>query len=143
MQSTEDFGKYLTEYYMPLEFEQVTAILLDNRQRMISFEIVHNGSVNSSDINVRRIVEIALTKGATSIILAHNHPNGELIPSDTDITTTKYLMNAFMPIDLHLREHLLIAGDKYLPIIRYISENARYEPRYIAVRSDDLPEIPF
>lgn len=140
MQSTEDFGKYLTEYYMPLEFEQVTAILLDNRQRMISFEIVHNGSVNSSDINVRRIVEIAMTKGASSLILAHNHPNGELLPSDSDISTTKYLMNVFAPIDLHMREHILVAGDRYLPIIRYISENAQYEPRYIAVRSEDIEQ---
>ena len=79
-----------------------------------------------------------MTKGASSLILAHNHPNGELLPSDSDISTTKYLMNVFAPIDLHMREHILVAGDRYLPIIRYISENAQYEPRYIAVRSEDI-----
>ena len=139
MQTLESAGDFLVEHYLPLENEQVTMILLDNRQRMISFEILHNGSANSSDINVRRIVEIALSKSAASVILAHNHPSGELIPSDSDIATTKYLMNAFAPIDLHLREHILVAGDRYLPIVRYISENARYEPRYIAVRAEDKP----
>ena len=139
MQSLDTAGNFLVEHYMSLRHEQVTMILLDNRQRMISFEIVHNGSVNSSDVNVRRIVEIAFSKGAASIILAHNHPSGELIPSDSDIATTKHLMNAFSPIDLNMREHILVAGDRHMPIIRYISENAIYEPRYIAVRAEDVP----
>jgi len=140
MQSLDTAGNFLVEHYMSLRHEQVTMILLDNRQRMISFEIVHNGSVNSSDVNVRRIVEIAFSKGAASLILAHNHPSGELMPSDSDIATTKHLMNAFSPIDLNMREHILVAGDRHMPIIRYISENAIYEPRYIAVRAEDVPE---
>ena len=143
MQSLDTVGAFLIEHYLPLSHEQVTMILLDNRQHMISFEIVHNGSANSSDLNIRRIVEIALTKGAASIILAHNHPSGELLPSDTDIATTKFLMRAFDPIDLHLREHILVAGDQYLPIVRYISENAKYEARYIAVRAEDVSEKSF
>ena len=143
MQSLERAGDFLVEHYMPLRCEQVCMILLDNRQRMISFEVVHEGSANSSDLNIRRIVEIALAKGAASVILAHNHPNGELMPSDTDIATTRYLIKAFEPIDLHLREHILVAGDRYLPIVQYISENARYEARYIAVRADDPGKIEF
>ncbi len=141
MQSMQTVGDFLVEHYMPVSYEQVTMLLLDARQRMISFEVVHNGSANSSDLNIRRIVEIALAKGASSIILAHNHPNGELTPSDTDVATTKYLMKAFEPIDLHLREHVLVAGDRYLPIVRYIAENAEFRPRYIAVRADDPVEL--
>lgn len=137
MQSLSVAGDFLVEHYMPLQHEQVTVILLDNRQRMISFEVIHDGSANSSDLNIRRIVEIALAKGAASVILAHNHPNGELVPSDADVSTTKYLMKAFDPIDLHLREHILVAGDRYLPIVQYISENAHYEARYIAIRAND------
>ena len=125
---------------MPLEYEQVTMILMDNRQKMISFEIIHDGSANSSDINIRRIVEIALAKGAASVILAHNHPSGELIPSDADLATTKHLINTFKSIDLHLKEHILVANGRFLPINRYIMENAKYEPRYIAVRAEDTEE---
>ena len=128
---------------MTVYYEQVTMLLLDARQRMISFEVVHEGSANSSDLNIRRIVEIALAKGACSIILAHNHPNGELVPSDTDVATTKYLMKALEPIDLRLREHVLVAGDRYLPIVRYIAENASFQPRYIAVRAEDPEKIEF
>ncbi|MBE6639852.1 MAG: DNA repair protein RadC [Ruminococcaceae bacterium] len=146
MQSLDTAGEFLIEHYMPLQYEQVSMILLDNRQNMISFETIHNGSVNSSDINIRRIVEIAFTKGAASLILAHNHPNGKLIPSDADITTTKFLKNAFAAIDLKLREHILVAEGKFLPLVRYIAENAKFEPRYIALRAnnDDLSdeEIP-
>lgn len=133
-------GEFLIEYYMPVETEVVTMILLDNSQRMISLEIVHEGAVNSSEINVRRIVEIALSKGAASIILAHNHPKGDLIPSDTDIATTKHLITTLKTIGLHMKEHLLVANDRFLPINRYIMENAIYEPRYIAVRAEDTEE---
>ena len=140
IQTIDDAGKFLVEYYMPLEYEQVTMILMDNRQKMISFEIIHDGSANSSDINIRRIVEIALAKGAASVILAHNHPSGELIPSDADLATTKHLINTFKSIDLHLKEHILVANGRFLPINRYIMENAKYEPRYIAVRAEDTEE---
>jgi DNA repair protein RadC len=137
MESLDIVGDFLIEHYMAQKHEQVTMLLLDNRNQLISFEILYDGSVNSSEINARRIVEIALSKGAASIILAHNHPAGELIPSDTDIATTKFLINAFRPIDLRLREHILIAGDKFFPIVRYISENATFQPRYIAVRANN------
>lgn len=137
METLDDIGNFLIEHYMPLDFEQVTILLLDNRQQLISFEILQNGSVNSSDINVRKIVEIALMKNAASVVLAHNHPSGNLVPSDSDITTTKMIMNALRPIDLRLREHVLVAVDSYLPIVRHIAENARFEPRYIAVRAED------
>ncbi len=129
----DDAGNFLVEYYTPLEYEQITMILLDNRQKMISFEVVHDGSPSASTINIRRIVETALAKSAASIILAHNHPNGELIPSDADIATTKYLMNTFQSLELCLKEHILVANGSYLPIKNYISENAKYEVKYLVV----------
>ena len=133
----DEAGKYLTEYYMCLKTEVVTMILLDNSQRMISLEIVHKGALNSSEINVRRIVEIAITKGAASIILAHNHPDGDLIPSNDDLSVTKHLIKTLKSIDIHFKEHILVANGRFLPINRYIMENAVYEPRYIAVRAED------
>ena len=137
METLDNIGAFLVEHYMPLSHEQVTMLLLDNRQQMISFEILHSGSVNSSDINIRRIVEIALSKNAASVVLAHNHPSGNLVPSDSDIATTKMIMSALRPIDLRLREHILVAGENYLPIVHHMAENARFEPRYIAVRAED------
>lgn len=117
--STNDkIGEYLVNTYIGANNEIVKLVLLDNRRSLIDCVILHEGSVNSANVNVRKIAEIALTRGASMVALAHNHPRGNAIPSIDDISTTRALERILGYLDINFLEHFLIAGDKYTPIMR-------------------------
>ncbi len=67
------------------------------------------GSVNSANVDIRKIIEIAIKRGATSIALAHNHPSGDPRPSLEDIRFTRKLATACKSISLNLIEHIIVS----------------------------------
>jgi DNA repair protein RadC len=138
-QSTQKAAEFFIEYYLSKSKETVSALLLDNAGGLICHTELHAGAVNSSSVNARKLAEIALGYNAASVILAHNHPSGDPTPSDADLYTTKHLMKAFSGIDLTLKAHIIVAGDKYVDAVKVVEDNARYEVRYMAFRADDPP----
>lgn len=74
------------------------------------FEISH-GTVNETMLSPREIYIRALLCGATSIILAHNHPSGDLCPSEADIITTKYIRDAGKLLNIPLRDHVIVSRE--------------------------------
>ncbi len=67
------------------------------------------GSVNSANVDIRKIIEVAIRRGASSIAIAHNHPSGDPHPSLEDIRFTRKLSNACRPISLSLIEHIIVS----------------------------------
>ncbi len=114
-------GSYLVSYYMGETCEKLVAVFLNNRSEMIDMAIISEGVVNRTEINARKITELALRCHAASVVLAHNHPDGTCEPSDADIAVTKELSHAFQLISLPLAEHFVIAANRYTGIINYIS----------------------
>ena len=72
----EKLGRMLVSRYRGVTVETVYLMLLDNAYRLLSIEKVYEGSVNSAQISVRRLAEIALINNASMVVLAHNHPSG-------------------------------------------------------------------
>lgn len=92
--------------------EYVYTLALDNKNKATGlFEISH-GTVNSSVISPREIYIRALLLGASSIILFHNHPSGDVTPSKDDILVTKRVKAAGELLGIELLDHLIV-GDKY------------------------------
>lgn len=83
-------------------FDAKLRILQDGTIRL--FE----GSVNSANVDIRKIVETAIKKGASSIALSHNHPSGDPTPSFDDIRFTRKLSEACKPINLNFIEHIIV-----------------------------------
>ncbi|MBQ7847580.1 MAG: hypothetical protein IJX08_06745 [Clostridia bacterium] len=133
-------ANYFMDYYITKNNEQVCALLLDNSNRLIAPVLLHEGTVNSTDVNPRKIARIALAHNAAGIILAHNHPLGDPTPSDADLYTTKQLMHAFEAIDLNFRAHLVVAGNRYKDAVDIVRENQKYAVTYVAFRANNLPE---
>lgn len=71
------------------------------------------GSANTANVDIRRIVECAIKLGASSIVLAHNHPSGDAKPSLADVEFTRNLSNACRPIKLDFIEHIIIAKNAF------------------------------
>ena len=76
--------------------------------------MLQSGTVNNVGISVRKIMEIALRMGATSVILAHNHTSGIALPSQEDRDTTRRLWTALNAAGITLADHIIVAGDDFV-----------------------------
>jgi len=88
--------------------EQVYALFLDAKNRVLAQERIAHGSVTKVDLFPREIIRRALDLGATGLILAHNHPSGDPEPSKSDFTTTRSVAEAARLFDIILHDHIII-----------------------------------
>ena len=117
LSSIEDIGKYLVARYLGVTEETVLLLLLDNKFGLIDCVKVHEGSVNSSAITMRKLIETALFKRASMVVLAHNHPSGVALPSSDDLFTTQQVKRAFDLVEIGMLAHIIVAGDTFTNIL--------------------------
>ena len=91
------------------ETEAFIALFLNSNNALIHSEILAKGTVNRVAIFPREIVKTALTHNAVSVIIAHNHPSGDLTPSQQDIKMTHAIQDALKTIDIKLHDHVIIS----------------------------------
>lgn len=108
LDTVSKIGEYLASIFRGETVEVVYLLMLDNRARLIGCERLFEGTVTACETDARRIAEIALSNRAPRIVLAHNHPGGTAEPSDSDVSTTRYLRRVFSGIDLILEEHFTL-----------------------------------
>jgi len=89
--------------------ERFLSIMLDNRNHLIGVETVYIGTINAVSVSPRDIFKSAILANAVSIILAHNHPSGDLVPSDHDIALTKILTEAGDLLGIQVLDHLIVS----------------------------------
>ena len=106
-------AEYLVPRFLYQEIEILLMVCLDSQKRIITCTEISRGVVNSVDANVRRIVEMALKYRASSVILAHNHPDGVALPSVEDDATTGLVGKALSSVGITLADHIIVAGEEY------------------------------
>lgn len=114
LNSTEKLAEYMIAHYVGIHHEQVFMVCLDNNGRILADGILSEGSVASSEINVRQALQLALRCNATVAVLAHNHPGGQPIPSEDDISATRTMAQALAVAGVRLADHIIVAGNSYL-----------------------------
>jgi DNA repair protein RadC len=97
-----------------LEYEVFQVIYLDTQHRVISSEEAFRGTVNQTAVYPREIVKRALQLNAAALVVSHNHPSGELEPSNSDHLLTKHLKEALQTVDVRLLDHIIVAANKTL-----------------------------
>ncbi len=115
-------AQYLIEYYMPKTKECVVLILLDNSGSVLHISEITEGVVNMTQIEIRKIAELAFLYNASAFILAHNHPNGKARASKEDVDFTINIFHIFETLGLRLIDHIVVAGNKYQCILKDISK---------------------
>lgn len=95
-----------------LEHEVFSCLFLDNRHRLIKYQALFNGTIDSASVYPREVVKAALKHNAAAVVLAHNHPSGVAEPSQADIDITAKLTKALALVDIRVLDHI-IAGDGY------------------------------
>jgi DNA repair protein RadC len=91
--------------------EVLCAIYLE-REKVLLMEMTEQGRPDRVTFPIRKIVSTALDMSCTSIVLAHNHPSGQLRPSRDDLAQTRSLARAILPLGIHLEDHFIVAGDR-------------------------------
>ena len=118
LDTSEKSGEYFLPYYIGQTEEVVRLACLDAGGKVISNQILHRGSANAAEVNIRKIVNIALRDSAMGVIMAHNHPGGLPLPSEEDVATTKSIREALMPMGILLMDHIIVAGQDYVSMAR-------------------------
>ena len=93
--------------------EAFVVFCLDTDLSIISREIITIGTLNSCIIHPREIFRTAITRNANSIIVAHNHPSGNLTPSKEDLDITKQLKKAGEILNILLLDHVIVSKQGY------------------------------
>lgn len=86
------------------------AAFLDGRHRLIARERLFSGSVSTAEVHPRVVAQRALALNAAAVIVAHNHPSGEILPSGSDVELTKFLGDALSLVGVRLVDHLIVGG---------------------------------
>ncbi len=118
LRTIDQCGHYLVPYFYGREQETVFLLCLDAKCKAICCKKVGEGSVNSANVPIRRIVEMALGANATTVVLAHNHPSGLAIPSADDIETTNRVANALDSVEIVLADHIVVSGEDFVSIVQ-------------------------
>lgn len=93
--------------------ESYRVLFLNKRNALIADEFVEAGTVDKIAIYPREISKMSLLHGASAIILVHNHPSGDPTPSKEDIDITNRIINALVPINVIMHDHLIVAEHKH------------------------------
>lgn len=94
--------------------EEFWCLYLKRSRRVLARERISSGGETLTDVNIKRIVRRAMHLGASAVIVSHNHPSGNPMPSAADIKATKQLRTALETFDLVLVDHIIVsAGGDY------------------------------
>ena len=99
--------------------ERFLSVMLTSANHLIGVETVSVGSISSAIIKPRDVFKSAILGNAASIILCHNHPSGDLTPSDSDIEITKHLIEAGELLGVRVLDHLIISNQGYKSLRDY------------------------
>ncbi|MCK7121353.1 DNA repair protein RadC [Enterobacter roggenkampii] len=90
--------------------EEFSVLWLDNQHRLIAYDTLFLGTINTVTVHPREIVKAGLKHNAAAAVLAHNHPSGLAEPSHADRQMTERLKHTLELVDIHLLDHLVVGG---------------------------------
>lgn len=105
---------YMREVMDDLPHEEFWVLLLNRGNHILEKVNISKGGVSQTVVDAKIVFKMAIDKLASSIILCHNHPSGNLKPSEADKQLTKKIKEAGIILDLPILDHLIFADNKYL-----------------------------
>ena len=103
--------EYLQVLLQDYEHEVFSALFLDSQHRVICFEELFRGTIDSASVYPREVVKQALACNAAAVILVHNHPSGDPEPSDADRRITQRLTEALGLVEIRIIDHIVVGTE--------------------------------
>ena len=115
LRTSKDVFEYLTDI-RDLPKENLRGLYLNSHYKLIYDEVISIGTIDASIIHPREVFRPAIECGAVAVILAHNHPSGNVKPSEADIAITKQLIEASKIVGIKLLDHVIISNNKFISV---------------------------
>ena len=112
--SATKMKSYLCHRFGDSERELFCCLFMDSKNRLIEFKEIFAGTIDVANVYPREIIKHALKVNAASLVLAHNHPSGELQPSQADKKITKEIAKACELMEIRLLDHIIVSGTSSL-----------------------------
>jgi len=93
--------------------EEVKVILLNRANGLVGIYSLSKGGISASVVDIKLVLSVALKAVASNMIIVHNHPSGNLKPSEVDISLTNRLKKAAQTVEINLLDHLIISKEGY------------------------------
>ena len=106
-QATKDFLSFKLGRY---EREVFAIMLLDSQHKLIDYQELFFGTINRASVYPREVVKAVLADNAAAVIFTHNHPSGEIKPSQADIAITNRLRSALALINVQVLDHIIVGN---------------------------------
>ena len=116
IKSAKDVARLMMPEMQSLDREHFKVLLLNTKHSVLQVHPVSVGSLNASVVHPRECFRPAIAAQAAAIILVHNHPSGDVDPSEEDISLTRRLMSAGDLIGIKVLDHVIIGGNKYVSL---------------------------
>ncbi len=106
-------GQYLCDLFAGEKNEAFYVLSFDSKCRLINSDLVYRGTINETPIYPRLVIEYALKNNAAAVVLAHNHPGGNLSASESDMGITKTLVDLLTPLCIKVMDHVIVCGSRF------------------------------
>ncbi|MDD5507403.1 MAG: DNA repair protein RadC [Bacteroidales bacterium] len=113
IQSSKDVFEFFQVELAEKKYEGFWLLLLDRANKIVGQEKISEGGTAGTVADPKRIFKVAIDRFASSLILCHNHPSGNVEPSQADITLTKKLIHAGALLDIQILDHIIIGEENY------------------------------
>lgn len=113
LKKPSDVALYLSSEMQYLEYEQFVVLSLNIKNQLIGKNIISIGSNRYTTVSIKAIIYAAMKHNAVKIIVAHNHPSGDIKPSDIDINLTENIRAASSLMGIPLVDHIIIGNGNY------------------------------
>ena len=107
--NSELLCEYFSNQFLGERNEIVKAVCFDDKLRIIDCADISEGDIGSAQIYIKDLVKFAIKNNSDTIAIAHNHPNGDVNPSDDDLHTTKIIYKRLDGIGIELIDHIVVA----------------------------------
>ncbi len=105
-------NEFLLANFEQTGHERFAGLFLNSKNHLIKFDYLFNGGINSAQVYPRTIAQFCLKYNAAAVIFAHNHPSGDVNPSQSDIKITQRLKQTLDLIDVKVLDHFIVGASK-------------------------------
>lgn len=114
--SPADAAKILLPIIGLLDHEELWIVILNVRNRILKLVRLYSGSVNSSQVRISEVFRQAVIENGVAIIVAHNHPSGDPLPSPDDVALTRAIVQSGKLLDIDVLDHLVIGSSTWVSL---------------------------
>ncbi|MBQ4145106.1 MAG: DNA repair protein RadC [Clostridia bacterium] len=116
LDTIEKKGAYIKSLFYGKLTEQCFMVSLNRKNQAYRFDLASQGDAEETAMYTKEIIKLALRTDAASVIIAHNHPSGTLVPSQADIRCTKELVAGFNAVGITLDDHIIVGHGEYISL---------------------------